>query len=406
MERKRWTVGEITRYVRQMFETDIRLQDVEVEGEVSDFRIPSSGHAYFTLKDADASLACVMWRSDVQAQRSLPEHGDRVIAYGRFGVYEKQGQYQLYCKRIHPAGLGDLHAQFEALKERLQAEGLFDRERRPIPLHPRTIGVVTSPSTAALQDVLNVLRRRYPLARVILSETPVQGDRAAPQIQAALDAFNNVSEADKVDVILLVRGGGSLEDLWCFNDEALARAVAASRVPVISGVGHEIDFTLVDFTADQRAPTPSAAAELAASVTVDELRMGIHQMRARLATSAETRVAAYRREWEAAVRRIDLVSPRARIDGARQTLDVLSGRLAQAAGHRLALLRKQLDGTRRALAAVSPAATLARGYAVVRGPDGAVLRRAADAAPGDRLDIRLAEGRLSATVDRQDRNDE
>jgi exodeoxyribonuclease VII large subunit len=406
MERKRWTVGEITRYVRQMFETDIRLQDVEVEGEVSDFRIPSSGHAYFTLKDADASLACVMWRSDVQAQRSLPEHGDRVIAYGRFGVYEKQGQYQLYCKRIHPAGLGDLHAQFEALKERLQAEGLFDRERRPIPLHPRTIGVVTSPSTAALQDVLNVLRRRYPLARVILSETPVQGDRAAPQIQAALDAFNNVSEADKVDVILLVRGGGSLEDLWCFNDEALARAVAASRVPVISGVGHEIDFTLVDFTADQRAPTPSAAAELAASVTVDELRMAIHQMRARLATSAETRVAASRRRWEAAVRRIDLVSPRARIDGSRQTLDVLSGRLAQAAGHRLALLRKQLDGTRRALAAVSPAATLARGYAVVRGPDGAVLRRAADAAPGDRLDIRLAEGRLSATVDRQDGTDE
>lgn len=394
----------MTRYVRQLFDTDYRLQAVEVEGEVSDFRIPGSGHAYFTLKDSGASLRCVMWRSEVATQRYLPDHGDRVIAQGHLSVYEAGGQYQLYCRALSPAGLGDLHAQFEALKAKLDAEGLFAPERkRTIPEAPRTVGVVTSASTAAFQDVLNVLRRRNPLLRVMLSPTPVQGDAAAPQIIAALDALN---VRDDVDVILVVRGGGSPEDLWCFNDEALARAIAASRLPVISGVGHEIDFTLADFAADLRAPTPSAAAELVTRVGIDELRMGLINARRQLDASAEAAIRARRQAL--ATMQIDLrrLSPQARLDNARQRLDALLMRAQRATVHAVSLRRAQLAGTQRALAAVSPRDTLARGYAIVQSANGHALTDAADAAPGDDLTIHLHRGKLGATVTEQETSDE
>lgn len=400
IERKRWTVGELTRYVRQLFETDYRLQDVEVEGEVSDIRMPGSGHAYFTLKDAEAQLRCVMWRSDVANQVYLPQQGDRVLVRGRMGVYDVQGQYQLYTQRIQPAGQGDLHAQFERLKAKLQAEGLFDADRkRPLPPLPRVIGVATSASTAALQDVLNVLRRRYPLAQIVLAPTVVQGDQAPPQIVAALNALNNQSD---VEVILLVRGGGSLEDLWCFNDERVARAVENSRLPVISGVGHEIDFTLADFAADLRAPTPSAAAELVTPITAADLAGHIEALRQQLAGHLQQTVDSRRRVLQEAGYQLRQASPRGRIDNLRQRIDGLAGRVEQAARQQTALRRAALQGTRRALDAISPMKTLARGYAIVQGADGQVLRDADDAAPGSALHIRLYRGRLSATVDRQE----
>ncbi len=400
---KRWTVSELTRYIRLLFDGDYRLQDLEVEGEISDFRIPGSGHAYFTLKDAEAQLRCVMWRDALerQSQRYLPQHGDRVIARGYVGVYEAGGQYQLYCRELRPAGVGDLHAQFEELKAKLQAEGLFDPARkRPIPPQPRVIGLVTSPSTAAFQDVLNILSRRYPLARLVLSPTLVQGDAAPPQIIAALEALNARPD---VDVILIVRGGGSLEDLWCFNDERVARAVAASRIPVISGVGHEIDFTLTDFAADLRAPTPSAAAELATSVTVDDLRSSVRTCATRLTHAFSAELAARRRALQSATYTFRRFSPRAWVDNLRQRLDSLISRMRTAAGHALALRQASLMGARRALMAFNPEETLARGYAIVHGPDGRVLRDAATVSPGDALHIRLHRGRLQASVQQVER---
>lgn len=394
---KRWSVTELTRYVREMFELDYRLQDLEVEGEVSNYRIPGSGHAYFTLKDDKAQLKCVMWRDAVRVQAYGPENGDRVIARGHMSVYEAGGEYQLYCRDVRPAGLGDLHARFEELKARLQAEGLFDVERkRSLPELIQQIGVVTSPGAAALQDVLNVLRRRYPLVRVILSPAAVQGDHAPSQIIAALEALNHHTD---VDVILVVRGGGSLEDLWCFNDEQVARTVAASRIPVVSGVGHEIDFTLTDFAADLRAPTPSVAAELVTPVTFDELRARLDGIRLRLAEACAGGLGERRQSVAQTVVSLQSLSPQAYISSVRQQIDGLLDRAARAVHSHLRLQRERLAGIHKALQTMHPGATLARGYAIVHGPDGCVLRRARDVALGDRLDIRLHEGRLRATVE-------
>src|SRR5512136_2978956 len=258
------TVGALTRYIREMFEVDYRLQDVWVEGEVSVVSRPSSGHIYFTLKDAAAQIACVMWKSAAPTFGALLVHGGQILAHGKVSVYEPRGSYQLYVDRVQPQGLGDLHAQFELLKARLEAEGLFAPERkRPLPEFPHRIGLVTSPTGAVIRDICNVLARRWPLVEVVLAPTQVQGEDAPPQIVAALDALYRRDDlAHIVDVIIVARGGGSLEDLWAFNDERVARKIAESPVPVVSGVGHETDFTIADFVADVRAPTPSAAAEL------------------------------------------------------------------------------------------------------------------------------------------------
>src|SRR5574341_424859 len=395
----RWTVTALTRYVRQMFETDYRLLDLEIEREVSNLRTPASGHAYFTLKDAASQLRCVMWRSDVGSLRGgLPRDGDRVIARGSLTVYEAQGEYQLKCRTLRAAGLGDLYARFEELKKRLEAEGLFAPERkRPIPARPRIIGLATSPSTAALQDVLNVLSRRYPLARLVLAPTLVQGEQAPAQIVAALAALNRLPDCD---VILVVRGGGSIEDLWCFNDEAVARAIAASRIPVISGVGHEIDFTLADFAADLRAPTPSAAAEIVSQITVDDLRDEALHLETRLLEAFSDALDERRRRAEMAVLALSRLSPRRAIDDHRQRVDDVMARAERALQSRLALQTARLAGVDKALSAINPLATLARGYAIVRRADGQVVRRAADAAPGDPVDIRLHDGTLKARIER------
>jgi exodeoxyribonuclease VII large subunit len=390
-----YTVHELTVYIRDLFELDPRLGDVWVQGELSNFKRHSSGHLYFTLKDDKSELACVMWRSQVMYLDFDPQHGDAVLAHGRVAVYEARGQYQLYCDTLQAAGVGELNRQFELLKAKLEAEGLFDPARkRPIPLFPRQIGVVTSPTTAAFQDIQNVLRRRYPVVDVILSPTPVQGKDAPPQIVAALDRLNTHSQ---VDVILLARGGGSLEDLWCFNDETVVRAVAASRIPVVTGVGHEIDFTLVDFAADQRAPTPSAAAEL---VTPDGvlLRADVGDIAARLDDRLLGLLDTHRAALAANTRVLARLSPLVRIANARQRIDDLLGRMDTHLDHSLTRQRERLAAQMRALDAANPVALLARGYAIVTRGDGERVTSARHAAEGSLITIHLFDGRLTASV--------
>jgi len=394
---KRWTISELTRYIRQMFETDYRLQELEVEGEVSNWRVYDSGHAYFTLKDAESQIKGIMWASDVLNLTTRPRDGDRVIAQGRLSVYEARGEYQLYARAIRPAGIGDLYARFEELKAKLDAEGLFAAERkRPLPERVQTVGIVTSLGAAALQDILNVLGRRNPLARAIVSPTLVQGADAPPQIVAALNAINTL---DNVDVIIVARGGGSLEDLWPFNDERVVRAIAASRIPIVSGVGHEVDFTLADFAADLRAPTPSAAAELVTPITLEDRREAISRAARDLAIAAQVALDERRRVISQLSTGLRLLSPQSQLDSARQRIDGLLERAGRAARGDLRLRRERISGKQAALLTMNPLATLSRGYAIVRTADGRVLRRAADAAPASRLDVRLHDGSLSATVE-------
>lgn len=391
-----YTVYELTVTIRDLFELEPRLQDVWVEGEISNFKRAASGHLYFTLKDDKSELACVMWRTQAAWLAFEPQHGDAVLAHGRVTVYEARGQYQLYCDAIQPAGVGELNRQFELLKARLDAEGLFAPElKRPIPAFPRRIGIVTSPTTAAFQDIQNVLRRRFPMVEIVLSPTPVQGKDAPPQIVEAIQRLNAYGQ---VDVILLARGGGSLEDLWCFNDEAVVRAVVASEIPIVTGVGHEIDFTLVDFAADERAPTPSAAAEL---VTPDgaALRLELDARADRLRAAMNDRLVAQRQALDATLRLMDRLSPRVAIQTVRQRIDELTSRMDTHLRHALVRRRDRLDARLRALDAANPSALLARGYAIVtRSGDGHRVTSAHDAAEGTRIDIALHDGRLAATV--------
>lgn len=389
-----YSVSSLTAYVSALFETDPRMQDVWVQGEISNFTAHRSGHWYFTLKDENSALKCVMWRSSTARIRMEPKHGDEVLVHGRLGVYEASGQYQLYADRMLPVGRGDLHQQFEYLKLKLQAEGLFDDAlKQPLPVFPRRIGIVTSPTAAAFQDVQNVLRRRYPLAEVILSPSLVQGDTAPPEIVAALERL----QQEHVDVILMVRGGGSLEDLWAFNDEGVARAVAACPIPVVSGVGHEIDFTIVDFVADYRAPTPSAAAEIA-TPNIEDIASALRNTRERLRSGALMQIDERRRMMEAQSRILRSLSPLHRIDTTRQRLDDLSARGSRAMLQSVTLLQERLKARHNALAAADPRTIMARGYAVVE-RDGARLTDARKTAPGDQVNIHLSRGSLLATVD-------
>jgi exodeoxyribonuclease VII large subunit len=395
-----WTVSHLTQYIKEVLELDPELQDVQVRGELSNLSRASSGHLYFTLKDAGASLNCVMWRSAAVALTWQPEHGAAAVARGRISVYPPRGGYQLYVDELYPAGLGDLHARFEQLRERLRAEGLFDEERKqPLPAFPQVLGLVTSPQAAALRDVLQVLRRRYPLARVLLAPSMVQGEAAPPQIVAALQALD---ARDEVDLILLVRGGGSLEELWAFNDERVARALAACRHPVVSGVGHETDFTIADFVADLRAPTPSAAAELAVPDQA-ELRARIDGWAGQLAAGLVRRLDRLRQALEGQQRALQRLSPQARVDTLRQQVDDLTGRASRTLAHRLEMRRSGLAGLEARLAALSPQATLERGYAIVRQSEtGELVRSVGQVGRGDALAVRVEDGEFGAVVENRE----
>lgn len=390
------TVAQVTRYVKSLLDGDYVLQHLWVEGEVSNFRVTASGHAYFTLKDDQASLRCVMWRSDVRQQDMLPQDGQSVLAHGRISVYETAGAYQFYVDHIQLAGVGRLYLEFEALKRRLAEEGLFDTARkRALPSFPRRLGVVTSPTAAALQDILNVLNRRYPLAQVVLSPTLVQGDQAPPQIVAAIQALNDYSD---VDVIIIARGGGSLEDLWAFNDERVARAITASRVPVVSGVGHEVDFTIADFAADVRAPTPSAAAELAVPDRA-ELQAAVRRQWMRLAGVLQRRLAERRQSLANLAQDLQRNSPLGRIQSLRQRVDELFQVSSVRLGHLLALRRERFNGLVGRLVTLSPFATLERGYAIVRHKDTRrVVASVKQVVSGEPVVVCVQDGEFDATV--------
>jgi len=392
----RWTVTTLTKYIRDALESDVQLQDIWVEGEISNSSRPASGHLYFTLKDSGAALKCVMWRSSAVRLELTLQDGMAVAAHGKLGVYEAGGQYQLYVDRLIPAGEGALYQEFLRLKAELEAEGLFSPERkRSIPTSPQRIGVVTSATGAALRDVLDTLRRRMPLAEVVLAPSAVQGEEAPAQLIHAIGQLNALRP--RPEVILLVRGGGSIEDLWAFNDHQVVRAVAASEVPVISGVGHETDFTLCDFAADLRAPTPTAAAELATQTTVSDLREQAKAVALQLADLTLWLLGRNREEITAAAGELRYYSPGRRIQSDRQRLDELGRRVQSAQSHRLALQGSELDGWRQRLLALNPLEVLNRGYAVVtRQSDGAVIRKVDQARGG--IHVRVSDGGFNAEV--------
>lgn len=421
-------VTELSHVVRDAVRADDRLRDLWVEGEVGRVTVSSAGHAYFTLKDERSQLSCVWFRDDRISSPFEPRTGLRVVARGRVDVFEQQGVYQLYVSAVQPAGFGDLALRFEELKARLAAEGLFDSARkRPLPVRPTVIAVATSATGAVWHDIQQVLERRWPLARVVFASCQVQGDGAPASIVAALDRIARYAEQsaasgrpDEAPVVtILARGGGSLEDLWSFNDERVVRAIVGHPLPVVCGVGHETDVTLADFAADLRAPTPSAAAEL---VVPDRLTVaaGLAGEARRLAGLGQRRLAGAHRDLAAERRALDGLRPADRLAQARERAGVLldratrivlerlgasrtadarlGARLEPVVARRLGVARAALDAGAAALAVLGPQATLDRGYAIVRrADDSRIVRRPDDVPAGAGLAIRLATGELRAT---------
>ena len=388
-------VTDLNRRVRSLLDADAVLADVWVEGEISQPSFPGSGHCFFTLKDASTQIRAALFREELARVPVKPAHGMNVIVHGRVRVYEPQGTYQLYVESLTPAGAGDLHAQYEQLRAALAAAGLFDDERkRPVPRWPRRLGVVTSPVGAVWRDIGNVLRRRYPLVHVVLSPSVVQGAVAAPAIVRALQRL--YAQPD-LDTIILARGGGSLEDLWSFNDERVVRAVADAPVPIIVGVGHESDVTLCDFAADLRAPTPSAAAELA---TPDGTQLSsiLGRFRDRASAALLGRAAEQRRFLDAESRALSRLAPD--IGAARQRAADLLDRGGRTLDERILRRRMQLDSLADGMRALSPSATLERGYAVARTADGRILRDPAAVSAGDPLRVTVARGTVETRVER------
>lgn len=391
-----WGVSDVTRYVKQIIEDDGRLQDVWVEGEVSNFTISMSGHAFFTLKDASSQLRCVMFRPFVSRLRKRPENGEVGVARGPIRVYEAQGAYQLYAEFLAPAGLGEAQIRLEELVARLEAEGLFEPTRkRALPPWPRRVGVVTSATGAVIHDIRTVIARRFPLVEIVLAPAPVQGDEAPVLISRAIDDLNRIGN---VDVIILARGGGSREDLAPFNQEVVARAVFASRAPVVSAVGHETDMTVSDLVADQRAPTPSAAAEL---VVPDE-----HDVRARL-NSLESALRWRMRlalgqagdEVSRLAEMLDRRSPVDEISRRRVSVAGLAARAAVAVRHRWTLERERLRVREAQLESLDPRAVLSRGYSVsTLVASGLIIRNAEQVAEGARVRTRVADGEFDSRV--------
>jgi exodeoxyribonuclease VII large subunit len=391
-----WTVTRLTAHLRQVIEADPALQDVWVRGELSNVSRPASGHLYFTLKDAGASLRGVMWKTEASRLKLPLRDGMEVEAHGRIGIYEVGGQYQLYADALRPVGEGALYAEFLRLKSMLEAEGLFDSSRkREIPQLPKRIGIVTSATGAALRDMLNTLRRRLPLVDVILAPSPVQGVDAPPAIVAALQNLNH----HQPDVILIARGGGSIEDLWAFNDERVVRAVAVSHAPVISGVGHETDFTLTDFAADLRAPTPTAAAELATPTTLFDLASAMSDLGQRADMAITNLLERGHVELSNIESRLRFYSPARKLQSERQRVDEWSRRLESAQTYRLALEAEKVAGLGKRLVALSPFEVLARGYAVVtRQADGSLIRSVGQATVNEQIQIRVSDGQFDAAI--------
>jgi exodeoxyribonuclease VII large subunit len=388
-------VSQLTTHLRRVVESDVLMSDVWVQGEISNANRYASGHFYFSLKDESAAMRCVMWKGQVARLPRLPREGEAVNAHGHVSVYDARGEVQLYVDTMELLGAGALWQEFERLKFKLASEGLFDEERkRPLPRFPRRIGIVTSRSGAVIQDIRHILERRYPLPEVFLANTAVQGVDAPDQIVAAL---RSIQQIPKLDVILLARGGGSMEDLWAFNDERVARAIVASRVPVVCGVGHETDFTIADFCADLRAPTPTAAAQFC-TPDQNELRANILLVEQRLQRCIRENMVNARRRLIQDVNALHRASPRAQIENRRQRIDDHTRHGARLLARHIEKQRGELNGCIRQLNALNPLATLERGYAIVQHDD-SVITNAAQVSSGDTVNIRVRAGEFTAHVD-------
>ena len=393
------TISALTAHIKGLFEQDDLLRDVAVMGEVSNWKRAASGHIYFSLKDSGAALSAVMWRTAAVAHTWLPREGDQIVAHGYVSVYPERGTYQIIVNRIVPAGRGQLYAQFESLKARLAAEGLFDPARkRPIPIAARRIGIVTSRDAAALRDILRVMAARWPLAEVVVFPTLVQGSEAAGQIAEMIRTANRYSATvAPLDVLIVARGGGSIEDLWAFNDERVAYALATSELPTVAGIGHETDFTIADFVADLRAPTPSAAA---AAVTPDraEQRERLIAHVGWMAGRVGTLIQAERRQLRGALRQMTRLHPARLLDVRRQQLDDRARRLQWTARRRLDRLHDHAAAAAQRLEALSPTRVLQRGYSIVARAAGTVVTGPAGLGVGEPLRVRGAGGSYGVKV--------
>ncbi len=395
--KKSLTVSELTGYIKQLVDSDMLLSHVWVVGEISNFKAHSSGHMYFSLKDEKAVIRCVMFRTQNSRLKFRPEEGMRVIIRGYVSVYPLGGSYQLYIDEMQPDGTGELYLAFEQLKKKLEQQGYFDASRKkPLPLLPCAIGVVTSPTGAVIRDITNVLTRRYPNCRIVLYGSAVQGAEAPAQLIKGIKLFNKLKN---VDVIIIARGGGSLEDLWPFNDENLAKAIADSDIPIISAVGHETDYSISDFVADLRAPTPSAAAELIMPEK-NALKEALKIFEKRLGISLINRVKHEKTKLARLAESRSLNRPLETINQKRQYLDMMERNLIQRGKHRLEAFKNSLSVLAGKLDAMSPLTVLSRGYAYVQGSNGELIRKAEGLNKGDKLTVTVCSGKFQVIYDK------
>ena len=395
MERRILEVSQINAYIKQIFDTDPTLQSLCVRGEISNYKVYPSGHHYFTLKDSGAALRCVLFKGYAGSLRFRPENGMRVLAFGRISVFPRDGAYQLYCTTLTPDGAGDLHVAFEQLKEKLRLEGLFDpAHKKPLPEYPHTVAIITSGAGAAVHDMLRILKARYPLCKAVILPVRVQGPEAPPEICGAIRYVNRHRLAD---LIITGRGGGSIEDLWAFNDERVAREIFSSEIPVISAVGHEPDVTISDFVADLRAATPSNAAELATPDQAD-LRVKLRAFESAMLQSVQRRTKLSRQRLDAAANARVLQSPVAYVQDRRLLLDYLSKGLSAGMTGRVSRARQRYAALSSSLDAMSPLKVLGRGYAMAIGENGRIVRSVSQLRPGAEITLRLTDGSANALI--------
>ena len=395
------SITQVNEYIRAQLDADPLLQGVAVRGEISNYKMYPSGHHYFTLKDQGGQLKCVMFKGNAMRLRFRPENGMKVIAMGKISVYPRDGAYQLYCTAMTVDGIGDLHAAFEQLKAKLAAQGLFDSaHKKPLPAYPKTIAMVTSSAGAAVHDMLRILRKRYPLTKVLLLPVRVQGAEAPPEIAAAIRYANRFQLAD---LLIVGRGGGSMEDLWAFNDERVAYAIYESRIPVISAVGHEPDVTISDYVADLRAATPSNAAELAVP-DQDALRQTLDTMESHMATALNRQIKSARQHLSALSASPALKSPESYLEQKRKSLLLLKNRMVAAQQNGVANRQGKYLAMAAKLDAMSPLKVLTRGYSMTTGPDGNVIHSVKQVENGDKITVSLSDGKLTATVEDRKEN--
>jgi len=389
------SISQINAYIQTLMDGDRLLNQVAVKGEISNYKLYPSGHHYFTLKDENAALKCVMFKGNAMRLRFRPENGMKVIATGKISVYPRDGAYQLYCSGMVPDGIGDLYVVFEQLKNKLAAQGLFDpAHKKPVPKFPGTIGIITSSAGAAVHDMLRILKKRYPLTYVLLLPVRVQGVEAPGEIAAAIRYANHFRLAD---LLIVGRGGGSIEDLWAFNEEIVARAIYDSQIPVISAVGHEPDVTISDFVADLRAATPSNAAELAVP-DQDALRQTLDSMSAAMSVALNRQIVSARRHLKVLSESPALQSPEGYLRQRRTTLEALQNRLVSAETQQINRKNQKYIGLTAKLDAMSPLKVLTRGYAVTQKEDGTILRQVRQVTAGEHIRISLSDGQVDATV--------